>query len=110
MKIPNHQAAHIAPAKLKDYLLSESHPIGRWKAKFFRGFGFDETNMDVLEQGLKAIAQTEDVKETEASPHGIKYVIQGKLATPVGRVVQVDTVWIIEKGQEHPKFVTAFPA
>ncbi|MCI0691296.1 hypothetical protein L0337_04725 [candidate division KSB1 bacterium] len=109
MKMPNREEAYIPPAKLRDYLLSETHVIGRGKAKFFRMFGFDETNMELLEKGLIAIAQNEDVKTVTISPHGTKYVIGGLLQTPLGRVISITTVWIIDKGQDRPRFVTAIP-
>lgn len=57
-----------------------------------RGLGFDETNVDELEQGLLAIAQSEDVEDSVPSAHGTKYVIEGALQTPAGRLVQVRTV------------------
>jgi hypothetical protein len=110
MKLPNRAKAYIAPLKLKDYLLSETHAIGKSKAKFLRNFGFNETNVNLLEQSLIAIARFKEVKEAISSAHGIKYVIEGPLQTPTGSVVQVRTVWIIEVGQADPRFVTAYPA
>lgn len=110
MKLPNREKAYIPSSKLKAYLLSETHVVGRGKAKFFRMFGFDETNTDSLEQGLIAIAQNEDVKTETVSAHGAKYVIGGSLQTPSGRAIRLTTVWIIDKGQDRPRFVTAVPA
>lgn len=109
MKLPNREKAFIQPAKLNDYLLSETHAIGRSKAKFFRLFGFDETNVDLLEQGLLLIAKTQNVVSVTPSTHGTKYVIDGSLQTPVGGLLNLRTVWIINKGQTHPRFVTAIP-
>ena len=62
------------------------------KAKFFRGFGFDENNLDVLAQGLIAIAQNYEVPEQTSTPHGKKYVVDGVLETPVGSSITVRTV------------------
>ncbi len=109
MKLPNRDFAYVPQAKIKDYLLSETHVVGRSKAKFFRMFGFDETNIDALEQGLIKIAQTQDVKDELPSPHGKKYIIDGTLSTPLGKSVKVETVWIIDIGQEKPRFITAYP-
>ena len=109
MKLPNREFAYVPQSKLKDYLLSETHVVGRSKAKFFRMFGFNETNLELLEQGLITIAQTQEVKEEVSSPHGKKYVIDGSLLTPINRSVNVKTVWIIEKGQDKPRFITAHP-
>ena len=110
MKLPNRESAYIPPSKLVDYLLSETHPVGRSKAKFWRAVGFDETNVAMLERGLIAIAHSEEVKEIVSSPYGVKYVIEGTLQTPAGNLIQVRTVWIIDTGQDHPRFVTAYPA
>jgi len=63
MKLPNREKVHISRRKLTDYLLSETHPIGRWKAKFFRALGFHETNVNLLLEGFRNIAQSEDVVE-----------------------------------------------
>ena len=109
MKLPNRENAYIPISKLIDYLLSETHITGKTKSKFFRLFGFDESNLDMLEQGLLAIAKTQDVIEVNISPHGTKYIIDGNLFTPINRFVKVRTVWIIEKDQDTPRFVTAHP-
>ncbi len=109
MELPNLENAYIPSPKLCAYLLSKTHSVGRWKARFFRAIGFDETNVDVLEQRLITIAHSEDVKDVVLSAHGTKYVIEGSLPTPAGSLVQVRTVWIIDTGQDRPRFVTAYP-
>lgn len=109
MKLPHQEKAYILLPKLHDYLLSRTHSVGKWKAGYFRSLGFDETNVNVLKQRLMAIAQSEDVKDVVRSAHGTKYVIDGMLLTPVGRFVQVRTVWIIELGEDSPRFVTMYP-
>jgi hypothetical protein len=109
MKLPNRENAYIPPQKLTDYLLSQTHSVGRSKARFFRAVGFDEGNVDVLEQRLIAIAQLEDVTEVASSPHGTKYIIEGLLQTPAGSLIRVRTVWVIETNQDRPRFVTAYP-
>ena len=109
MKLPDKEKAYIPLLKIKDYLLSETHPIGKSKAKFFRSLGFNELNIDLLKQGLLTIAQIEDVKEAVSSMHGVKYIIDGLIQTPAGETVKVRTIWIIDKGQTHPRFVTTYP-
>jgi hypothetical protein len=110
MKLPNRENAHIPPSKLADYLVSETHPVGRWKARFLRAVGFDEANVRALGQGLIAIALSEDVKDVVSSAYGTKYIIEGLLETPIGSLVRVQTVWIIDMGEDRPRFVTAYPA
>ncbi|EKD91393.1 MAG: hypothetical protein ACD_30C00014G0003 [uncultured bacterium] len=43
MKLPNGSKTFISKEKLLNYILSEIHPVGKFKAKFFRNLGFDET-------------------------------------------------------------------
>ena len=109
MRLPNKEKAYIPPNKLTGYLLSETHAVGKSKAKFFRPLGFDETTVEQLEQGLLAIAQTNEVRESIALPHGTKYVIDGLLKTPKGTVVRIRTIWILEAEDENPRFITAYP-
>ena len=109
MKLPNRSKAYIPANKIIGYLLSQTHAIGKSKARYFRSLGFDETNSAELEQGLFTIAQTESIKETRANPHGIKYVIDGFIKTPKGAMIGVRTIWIIETSDSKPRFVTAYP-
>ena len=50
---------------------------------------------------------SQDVTETTITVHGIKYVIVGTINSPSGKIVNILTVWIIDIGQENPRFVTA---
>ncbi len=109
MKLQNREYAYIPLAKLLDYLLSETHPVGKSKAKYFRSLGFNETNINLLKEGLLAIARSEDVKEAISSSHGVKYVIDGTLQTPSGAFIRVRTIWVIDKDMERPRFITTYP-
>lgn len=95
--------------KLTDYILSEIHPTGKFKAKLFREIGFDETNLNILQKQLKEIAKSQEVKETQISMYGAKYIIDGKIKSPKGKVIKVRTVWIIETGQTRARFITVYP-
>ncbi len=109
MELPNKSRAYISISKITDYLLSETHIVGRSKARLFRSFGFDETNVNKFKQGLIKIAQTELVAEITETIYGKKYVIDGELETPNGNMIHLRTVWIIETGDDIPKLVTAYP-
>lgn len=110
MQLPNRESAYIPLPKLTEYLLSETHAVGRSKAKFFRMHGFTEYNVEMLEEGLLAIARSEPTIEVNPSPYGTKYVIEGSMETPNGAFIRVRTVWIIEAEEDRPRFVTAHPA
>ena len=109
MQLPNREKAYIPISKLKDYLLSETHSVGKSKAKFLRSVGFNNTNAHLLKRGLINIAHSQDIKETILSPHGIKYIIDGLLQTPASDSIKMRTVWIIDRDQGRPRFVTAYP-
>jgi hypothetical protein len=110
MRLPNRDKAYIPSVKLTEYLLSETHAVGKSKAKFFRIFGFNETNVAILEEGLLSMAQTETVAKIVQSLYGTKYIIEGFLETPSNTSVKVQTVWIVEVDDPRPRFVTAYPA
>ena len=81
MKVPLGKKAYISKDKLIDYLLSETHPVGSSKAKFFRGLGFNETNIIQLEKSLLKIANMNDIKEARRIKYGTNYVIEGNRST-----------------------------
>jgi hypothetical protein len=59
--LPNRATAFIQPQKLTGYLLSETHEIGQSKAKLLRTFGFNDNNVELLQQELLKIAYTQDI-------------------------------------------------
>lgn len=109
MRLPNSQAAYIPTGKLTAYLLSETHSVGKSKARLFRSLGYSESNVSFLKDGLLSIAHAGEVLSTQSSEHGVKYVIEGSLKTPSGGALRIRTVWIIDRGQDRPRFVTAYP-
>ncbi|TRU84144.1 MAG: hypothetical protein EWV76_05750 [Microcystis novacekii Mn_MB_F_20050700_S1] len=109
MLLPNRENAFIQPEKLTNYLLSETHSIGKSKAKFFRELGFNEKNVTLLEQELSKIVKNQDITEVINTEHGTKYIIIGTINTPKNKSVAILTVWIIDLGKDTPRFVTARP-
>lgn len=110
MKLPHRENAYVPRAKLSDYLLSETHPVGGLKSKFFRSIGFHEANLDLLEQQLLSLAYAQEVKDISESPYGRKFIIEGYLQTPVGLQVPVRTIWLLEPDDVRPRLITAYPA
>ena len=110
MELPKKSRAHVPPEKVTEYLLSETHAVGKSKAKYFRSYGFNDENAGDLADGLLAIAQNAPVESSERSPYGTKYIIDGDLETPNGDMIPVRTVWIIETDDDTPRLVTAYPA
>lgn len=100
--------AIFAPRKVTDYLLSSTHPIGRFKSAFFRSLGYSAEAPKVLERDLVALLKS-DFHPAEATEFGQKYVSRGQLQGPNGRAGRVLVIWIILAGETAPRFVTAYP-
>ena len=50
-----------------------------------------------------------EVDEIVESQHGGKFVIRANLKGPNGRTFAMMSVWIVLKGEDVPRFVTAYP-
>lgn len=109
MKLPNRGRAFVAVEKITSYLLNMQHPKGRGKAIFFTQYGFSVAKWQQLADALFAHAQNHEIARTEQTRFGTRYLIEGELATPVGRRPQVRVVWFIREGETAPRFVTAYP-
>jgi hypothetical protein len=108
VKVPNGNSAHVDPAKIRDYLLSSAHPIGRFKSVFFRSLGYSADAWYLLEASLRSHIRDLDVLRTQRNPYGTKYVVSGTLVGPSGAAAEVITVWIVLDGEDAPRFVTAY--
>jgi hypothetical protein len=98
----------IPPEKVRDYLLSPVHPVGRAKARFCAALGFRQAEWPLLQAALRAQAEAGEA-EPVASAYGRKFEVRGMLQGPGGRDAAVVTVWIILAGEEAPRLVTAVP-
>lgn len=109
MLIPNADRATIEPAKLRDYLLSATHPIGRFKARFFNALGFAPDRWEELAEALRLQHLTQDGRPAGPTAQGRKFTIRAILNGPTGQSALVISVWFIPAGGEVPRFVTAYP-
>lgn len=109
MKLPNAEMAVIPEAKLRNYLLSPTHPHGRHKAFVFGRLGFSQEHWQELASALRVHAERHEVGKVEESAFGVRYAVDGDLSTPSGRVVRVRTVWYVARGEDFARFVTAYP-
>jgi uncharacterized protein DUF6883 len=109
LKLPQSEHAFIDPRKLRDYVLSPEHPVGRFKAAFFAGLGFTPSNWEPLERELRRLAQQDSAEPGDLTAFGQKYLIRGRITGPTGRGAAVLAVWIVLKGEKVPRFVTVYP-
>jgi hypothetical protein len=110
MKIPNGNRAIIDDAKVRDYLLSPDHPIGRFKARVFASVGYHRDNWQRLRDDLLALASTIDAKPIQTNAFGERWAGTGQLRGPNGTPLPVVTVWLIPSEGASPRLITAYPA
>lgn len=109
MKLPHAEVAVIEAEKIRDYLLSDSHPIGRFKAPVFEALGYRQASWEQLASDLREQHALSEVGEVVETQHGRKYVIRANLKGPNGRTFAMQSIWIVLKGEDLPRFVTAYP-
>ena len=109
MKLPNVQSATVPERKITHYLLNPAHPAGGSKAGFFLRFGFTVAHWQELAEALLRLARENEVVESQPTPHGVRYVVDGPLTAPDGTRLNVRTAWYIHPGSDAPRFVTAHP-
>lgn len=108
-RIRNADRALIEAAKLRGYLLSPTHPVGRFKAIFFRSLGYSVSQWRRLEADLRAHLLENETESHEDTPYGRKFTVRGTLEGPNGKRVELVAVWIMAAGEDVPRFVTAYP-
>ena len=109
MRLPNADHAGIDQAKVRDYVLSLEHPVGRFKARFFGSLGFSRDAWDTFTRALREQHLTEEVDATVSTPYGQTFTIRAILRGPSGASAMVVSVWFIRTGEAQPRFVTAYP-
>ena len=110
MQLRNAHLAVVERHKVLEYLLNAAHPDNGGKAKFFQLLGFTRENPELL-GALHTVAQMGEVVEMVDSIHGEKYVVDGRVSSQTEQSRQriVRTVWIIDRGFDAPRLVTAYP-
>lgn len=109
MRLPGVHAAHVDPAKVRDYLLSHTHPLGRHKAAFFAEMGYSASDWECLAADLRRHAAEHPAVSVRLSRYGRSFEVRGSMRGPSGSAALVTTVWIVLRGEDHPRFVTAYP-
>ncbi len=109
-KLPNYEKCVVAEAKITKYLLNLESENGRSKARFFFAFGFTIDAWQIMADALKQHAAAHGVSQMLVrETFGANYVIEGALTTPDGRNPQVRVIWAIDKGDDIPRLVSAYP-
>ena len=109
MRLPGVEKAEVSETKIVKYLLSTSHRAGKSKAAFFMEFGFDPARWEELDRALRQHARDNEIAHEEKTRFGTRYVIDGLLQVPDGRMLNVRTAWFIDNEGDSPRFITAHP-
>jgi hypothetical protein len=107
--LPHADHAIIDEAKICDDLLSDTHPVGRFKARVLHSLGYTVESWTGLRDDLLHHGQTGSVERIEMSAYGMKVVISATLKGPDGASRPFRTVWLIPDHSTQPRLVTAFP-
>jgi hypothetical protein len=109
VRLPFAERAVVDPEKVRAYLLSPTHPVGRFKAVFFAALGYTDENWVELQRDLLRIALQDAAVQGKFSRFGNKYEVPARLTGPSGRSAAIVTVWMIRHGEAIPRLVTAMP-
>lgn len=108
MKLPNPHKAVVDIAKLRDYSLNLSHPVGGHKARVFRAaLGLTVEQAAWLRLRALEIAVTGDATPGPSSVFGDKYVINAWINYK-GKTALVRFSWIIEFGTDFPRLTSCY--
>ncbi len=105
--MPNADHAIIEQSKLEGYLLSEVHPVGRFKARFFARLGFTADNWRELDAALRSQHLPESATPGPVEAFGQSFTIR---PSSRGRAVRPgDQRLVCPHGRGGRGFVTAYP-
>ena len=109
MKIPNAEHAIVDVRKLRDYCLNSQHDIGKHKARLFsEALGMGINDAEALRDALLEAAQTHEAQLGLHDVHGQRYTINFTLDWRDRQAI-IRSGWIIDRGSEIPRLVTAYP-
>ncbi len=109
MKMPNAERAVVPPSKIVDYLLCPTHRAGRSKAAFFMAARFSREDWPAMRAALLRHAAENEVNVSDSTEFGVRYVVDGPMEAPDGRLLNVRSVWYVDSEGSAPRFVTAHP-
>ena len=109
MKLPNAERAVVEREKIADYLLNPAIPTTEGRPRSFWHSATHRDDWPSLAAALRRLAVATEVAKSMETAHGIKYVVDGGLETAGGRTPVVRTIWIVDRGLDRPRLVTAYP-
>lgn len=108
MQLPNAENAFIDDRKLIDYCLSESHPIGKHKARVFKAIlNFSLGDFSELKHAILGQVNKDSAVLTQSNQYGDLYVLDVILDNPPEKA-KVRTSWIIRMDENFPRLTSCY--
>ena len=109
MKIPNAQHAIVDIRKVRDYCLNPQHNSGKHKARrFATALGMGPDDAEALRKVLLQAVKTCHARLGQEDVYGQRYTIDF-VCEWQGRQATIRSGWIIDRGSDIPRLVTAYP-
>ena len=105
MKLP--PTATIDIKKVRDYFLAPRKRND--KSKWLARAGYIQQEWYLLEQDLRDYILPLEADFKENTDYGEIYTIDGPLKGPNGKILNVRTVWMVEKETKVTKLITMYP-
>jgi hypothetical protein len=107
--LPHYQNAVLAREKLEKYLLDPTNPVGKHKAIVFkRVLGFVQSDWDLLAKAILDELAYHEAVLGRRNHYGQRYNVTMPITGPNGRTADVLTAWIVDTGEDYPRFITAY--
>lgn len=97
MLLPKADQAIIDPLKLHGYVLSTTHSVGRFKARFFAALGYAAERWKELDSDLRVQHLTQPADLAESMPDGQLFTIRAILNGRNGQSAVVLSVWFVRQ-------------
>jgi hypothetical protein len=105
--LPNPHLAVVDPAKVRQYLRSPIHPVGRHEVAVFEAAGYRWDDWQRLQTDLLRTAWMRTAAPIQ-TPLGREYRTDAMLLPPAGRRLAVRVIWLVRAGEDFPRLVTVF--
>ncbi len=108
MQLPNAKNAFIDDRKLIDYCLSESHPVGKHKARVFKAdLNYGLKDFGKLKNAILDQATRDNAVLIESNLYGDLYVLDVILNNPPQQA-KVRTSWIVRADEDFPRLTSCY--
>lgn len=105
-RLPNHAKAVFPKNKFKNYLLNPTKEPN--KSRVFSKIGYNMKNAERLEADIRK--GLKENKATVFAPNKYGTPVQVEMVLGIDKQRKIVTAWMINKGTNIPRFVTAYPA